>query len=320
MKGLIRLTSALCLTALLGIPAAQTASAIADPEADPPQAQETVSSDLSFEDISIPNGYYDYLTVPNDVTFEYDYSKLYLDGTTGYVLPLQENAEVVVTALRGEERTQFTVRSVRAPLIDRFSSDLNEMVEKANGQKGGVLFLGDSFMDERYFFLDFQARYGEYRAQTVGIGSTRATQWYYYGQKFLGAVRPSAIVVHLGTNDMYDASHSAQTTFSNLIRCFEAWRKELPSVRIYWYTVAQRIDYGAWAVRDGEEAVRLNALMTEYAASRDWLTVMDLYGNLTNADGSIKTQYYRDNVHLTQEGYDILCALLAGTDLTMERK
>lgn len=291
---------------------------------------------------SIYPGYFAYL----------EYSKGTDEGVT-YVCPtgisiedgkviVEEDVSIgtyTVTAIKEDEVEEFHVAvknkqflnnksgSIGTDFIDRLNGTLST-IAGANYDEGElVLFAGDSFMDERWFFKDFYTRFTGQNAHLIGVSSSLAEQWVWYGQHLI-EYAPKAIVMHVGTNDIFDASKTALETTNILIKMFEAYHNYMPETEIYWLTIEPRL--GRSSENGNAKAVEVNDAIIEYAEDKDWLIIADtatafsqdayeFAGDL----GSIKysaseTTLYGDTVHPScPVGYDKLMEVVYASGLTV---
>ncbi|MCQ2742224.1 MAG: SGNH/GDSL hydrolase family protein [Bacilli bacterium] len=249
---------------------------------------------FSVDDTSLFEGYFLYVEPktnddPSLITYSSSSSLIRIDGhkITGITKGI-----ATVTATKGDEKINFKV-TVKGHNEGADSSgkprSLDTDKERLEAVKNGlssfdydegelVLFAGDSFMDERWFLVDFYTtRFVNKNAYTVGISSSRASQWIYFLQNFI-AYQPKAIVLHVGTNDYFDGSLSVDTVAESLKTIYEMAHKEMPNTTIYWWTIEQRI--GLSYANPNIKAI--NNKIYQYAEDKTWLKVIDTYHGLCN--------------------------------------
>lgn len=196
--------------------------------------------------------------------------------------------------------------------LSMFTHDKNEL----------VIFAGDSFMDERWFFTDFYDRFDGKNAYLAGISSSRASHWKFFGTKLLYPFNPKAVVMHIGTNDIFDGAQSGNDAANSIIDMFEAFHANLPNTTFYWYSIANRIGQ---ADAKKTDILNCNQIMRQYSASNPWLVYMELRNEVSYSNGTPNPDYYKkdpntgsqDNVHLNVKGYDVMQALLENTGLNI---
>ncbi len=197
-----------------------------------------------------------------------------------------------------------------------------------------VLFAGDAFMDNRGYFKDFydnsEKRFGGKNAYLAGIAGSQASHWKMWAYKLLYPFNPKAIVMNIGTHDIFDAGKSADVVTARLKDLFGSIHVNLPNTQVYWYTITARIG------QDAGKVTKVNTEMLKWASDKPWFTVMDLYGALSNVDGSPNKSYYRietagaldktdntsphgtiDSTYLSAKGYDIMYDLLVNAGLSV---
>ncbi len=259
---------------------------------------------------------------------------------TGYNVKGITKGTATVTATDGSYTTTFTVtvKSSDQATDNGKARPLSEEDARLNSVKTGlssfdydegelVLFAGDSFMDERWFFVDFYSasRYGAKNAYTVGISSSRASGWKYLMQHYY-SYQPKAIVLHIGTNDLFDGGLSANDVLENLYTLLSMSNENMPNTHIYWWTIEQRIG------QESYNAIikQINSAMVEYAEDKEWLDVIDTYSALSDENGKPISSLYgnngssgNDTVHpACPAGYDKLVNLTykAGLEISVNSK
>lgn len=259
---------------------------------------------------------------------------------TGYNVKGITKGTATVTATDGSYTTTFTVtvKSSDQATDNGKARPLSEEDARLNSVKTGlssfdydegelVLFAGDSFMDERWFFVDFysSSRFGVKNAYTVGISSSRASGWKYLMQNYY-SYQPKAIVLHIGTNDLFDGGLSASAVLDNLYTLLSMSNENMPDTHIYWWTIEQRIG------QESYNAIikQINSAMVEYAEDKEWLDVIDTYSALSDENGKPISSLYgnngssgNDTVHpACPAGYDKLVNLTykAGLEIAVNSK
>ncbi len=198
---------------------------------------------------------------------------------------------------------------------DRLKSVMSGLESFAYTEGELVLFAGDSFMDERWFITDFYTtRFATKNAYTVGISSSRASAWIYMMQNFY-KYSPKAIVLHIGTNDLFDGGRSADSVFNSVKTLLAMSHDNMPETEIYWWTIEQRIGQSSW----NDKIQEINTNVKKYAKDKDWLKVVDTYTAMSKTNGDPDSSLYGDSVHpACPVGYDKLIGLTydAGLEIT----
>jgi hypothetical protein len=183
--------------------------------------------------------------------------------------------------------------------------------------------MGDSFFDAgRYnapgsFWSDFYTKYFPGKnAYSFGVGGTRTdevTDW-------VSAVVPYApktLVVHVGTNDIYDLNKSGEQTGRDVVDMLATLHNALPNTQIYYFSVEYRTyKRGIDASLDvsNQQADISNAMAKEYCDNTDKVTFLDSLRYFTTTGvskgGYIDANKLRDSVHIKLENYYVYTDLL----------
>ena len=206
---------------------------------------------------------------------------------------------------------------------------LNKVTEKENywknngAQKGGTVFIGDSFFDTE-FWSNFYTTYKGNNAYTTAISSSTIKDWEVFSSRLLYPLEPENVVVHCGTNDLWDDKESAEVVSDNIQRYFDTVHKRLPDANIYWFAIEPRSyamsNFGlTFDLTSYEKLVAVNASMEEYCSQNDFVTYLDATSNCYTTPPSVNTSFFRDGTHPTLANYMIYVYMLqdAGLDLVI---
>ncbi|MBQ7171719.1 MAG: hypothetical protein IJR89_05530 [Clostridia bacterium] len=259
------------------------------------------------------------------LSFEYDRSALQIDAAENTVKALKEGTYEVRAYSEHSAPISFTVyaKTVDKTAKDgkgnskwsassyssRASSRANAW--KQNGNDGvTTVFIGDSFFDDS-FWTNFYASdyYGGFDALRLGISATTTYDWETWAKGWLAAAKPRNIVMHLGTNNVYDDGDDGETAADGLKRLFTLIHNSLPDAKIYWFSISQR-SYDAAR----QQTVRqVNAEMKNWCAQRDYITYIHTADTLT-------ASMLKDGTHPKPECYTVFRDALAGTDIEIAKK
>ncbi len=274
---------------------------------------------LSVSDITTYNDFYAtakpvFPTATDGITYSYDTSKLSVSGNkfTGKV-----NGTHTVTAnIKNGVSTTFKVTVNDASGLDATNLSNTTFKNRINSDKASfnsfvcdkanlTMFIGDSFFDTA-FFSDFYLRFADYNAYTFGISSSQARQWEWYVQK-LYEINPKSIVIHIGTNDIFDDGKDADEVTARLKRLFTNIHENLPNTKVYWFSIEPRI--GSGDASGNAIAVTVNNNIKSYLNGNGYATYMDSYSFFNSNQNDT---YYRDTVHPTvYRGYNELMRILS---------
>jgi len=257
------------------------------------------------------------------ITYEYDNTKIKIENGKAY--GLQQNSYVKVNASTSHLSTTFYVTVGEDSYLNYnnvFYNKLNDHVNYTNSanvnKKDLTIFLGDSFFDRWDFYTDFYSRWQGYNALTWGISQSTSDQWNYLIQK-LYPYAPTKIVMHIGTNDIFhtaipeeqDQNKRSAYVVASLKRLFSDIHKNLPSTKIYWYSIENRLGNG-YANITAQCLPTINREIKAFAEASSYVNYLDS-ASIINTRPSISTNssgYFRDDVHLNAYGYDVLENLL----------
>lgn len=172
-----------------------------------------------------------------------------------------------------------------------------------------VVFMGNSITDgwdnaHPEFFTDnnFACR---------GIGGQVSSQMLCRFRADVIDLRPKAVVILAGTNDIagnngpIESEHIAENIVSMAELALAAGIRPilcsvLPAAQYPWRPEVESVP----------EKIRvLNDRLRQYAAERG-LTWVDYYSAMDAGDGSMRSEYTRDGVHPTPEGYTVMEAVI----------
>lgn len=172
-----------------------------------------------------------------------------------------------------------------------------------------VVFMGNSITDgwdnaHPEFFTDnnFACR---------GIGGQVSSQMLCRFRADVIDLRPKAVVILAGTNDIagnngpIESEHIAENIVSMAELALAAGIRPiicsvLPAAQYPWRPEVESVP---------EKIRALNDRLRQYAAERG-LTWVDYYSAMDAGDGSMRSEYTRDGVHPTPEGYAVMEAVI----------
>ena len=188
---------------------------------------------------------------------------------------------------------------------------------------GGTLFIGDSFFDTE-FWSDFYQLYStNENVYTHGVSSSTTTDWEIFAKRLVYPVAPANIVMHLGTNNLYDDKENAAQCYENTVRLLEEIHARLPETKVYYFAIEPRgygLNGGTFDQSSYDRISEVNNNMKAYCEANDYLVFVDatLYCYTTGI--TVNLDFFRDQVHPKLENYLTYHELLvkAGLDLTVD--
>lgn len=305
-------------------PADETTPEPVDTTAAPAETTEAVDyGALAIDDVFAWVGYPDNKVIPTfsvpdnaeALTYEYDESGLTIDPTTGFVTAIKAG-RYEVKAQSEHFSAEFIVRvedvdtaSAKFSASNFASAADNRKAQwEKNGNAGKTtLFIGDSFFDTAFWTGFYSAEYVGKDALCLGISATTTYDWEQWLSGWLSETEPKSIVMHIGTNNVYDDGDTIFSALSAYQRLFLMMHEKFPNTPIYWFGVSQRAyDYDKIA-----KVTSINEKMQKWCDAFDFITYIDTPSKLT-------TDMLKDQVHPKPECYNIFVEALAATDIVIE--
>ncbi len=171
-----------------------------------------------------------------------------------------------------------------------------------------TLFIGDSFMDDSYIGTYMETYGADKKVINAGISSTTSYHWESKYEEIIGAISPKNIVLHIGTNNYYDAHDSVPFTETSLTRLMMYLHTSYPASSVYWFNITQRANT-SYSVQVDET----NTYMANWCAQYDWITCVDTCSKVT-------TGMLRDGVHPLTENYKVFTDALVEAGCVIESK
>ncbi len=258
-----------------------------------------------------------------ELTYSFDESKISLSPETRTVTAL-EAGKWQVTATSASCTAEFYVdcKEIEMDIAEKWRSDVEgwhpdwpsriegfKKLWTANGTENTTLFAGDSFFDASGFWTDFYRTYTGKDALCFGIGSTHSYNWEYLADALLKDMTPRNLVMHIGTNNVYDQGDTAEMATEALQRMFTVLHGRLPDTRIWWFTITQR----SYDEMRQFEVSRVNEAMIEWCKGRSWITCIDTSPKITY-------DMLKDSIHPKLEYYSVFVEALeeAGIEIASQ--
>ncbi len=186
------------------------------------------------------------------------------------------------------------------------------LVQTAQASKGpvDVLLVGDSITMQ--WGAAWREHFGGYKSVNIGIGGdkTQNVLWR-LDHGGVEGLEPRLVVLLIGNNNMFFVPETGIEPAARGIKtCVDSLRLKFPEASLI---VVKVFPAGAPGQRFYEDIKKTNAVLESLKPDADpKVRVLDLWSDLTNADGTLKQGLFTpDNVHLTQEGgYEVYAARL----------
>ncbi len=285
----------------------------------------TPDIELTIKDVNAWVGYpaseffpkIDGQNISETISFEYDNTKITIDAVKNTVQALAAGIHTVTASFDGIS-TEFNVHSYtvnkssdkfNTSPYDSYASSLAQRWKDEEAGNTTTLFIGDSFFDVRNFWTNFYATYAGKDALCFGISSTTSYDWEIYLDSWLGKLDPKNIVMHIGTNNVYDDNDSADEAILSLQRMFTLMHSKMPDTKVYYFGISQRnYDTGRINIVN-----IINTEMKLWCEERSWITYLNTPEKLT-------TDMLRDGIHPLLEYYSIFVDELNASGIIFESK
>lgn len=219
---------------------------------------------------------------------------------------------------------EINYSSLETSVMSQWSSKVTTRENGFNDrgiQNNGTLFIGDSFFDTDEFWTDFYTKYyGSKNVYSANISATTITDWQVFANRLIYPFAPKNIVIHCGTNDLYDDKHSADVVSNDTKHLIESIHANLPSTKIYYFGIEPRTN-GINNEDVSKTIVTLNSVnntMKSYCDSKNYLTYLNSPSFCYNQDGSVKSDFFRDGVHPKLENYQQYVTMLTNAGLSLD--
>jgi lysophospholipase L1-like esterase len=146
-----------------------------------------------------------------------------------------------------------------------------------------------------------------------GIGGQTSAQMLVRFRQDVIDLRPAAIVILEGTNDISGNTMTSQMSENNWQSMAELAKAN--GIRVIFTSITPSSDF-PWhrGLHPAGKIRALNAWLKEYCASHS-LIYVDFYPSLVNAEGGMKGDLTVDGVHATPKGYAVMAPFVqAGID------
>ena len=263
---------------------------------------------------TVPEEYKEKILIENDTIRAVGALPQYIDTWAGI-------EPVTITATTAHHATSFEVYAARYDggtaqgtslnIEAKLTARANDYTARLGEQKGGVIFAGDSFFDAFDFWTSFYSTYAGKSAACLGIGGTTVTDWEIVAERLIFPYAPKAVVLHCGTNDVYDDKQDAVATQTALKRLFEQVHAALPSAKIYYFGIEPRVNGASNAVLK-----IVNDNIRSWINDRAWIAYLDSPALCYDGD-TVKSDFFRDGIHPKLENYSHYVNLLQAAGLEL---
>jgi hypothetical protein len=332
-KSKLFLTTGLCLTLCActiactnqKAPETTTTATTTTTTAPAPVDKGTLSIPQVYAWVDYPDSdFYPIFSIPESaepLTYTYDTEGISIDAGKNTVKALKEGEYTVIAKSESFE-AEF---KVIAQKINRSEKGANGKVKfsaseyasqaanrKTQWESKGVdgqttVFIGDSFFDTAFWSNFYNVSYPGKDALCLGISATTTYDWEeWITRGWLSQAKPKNIVMHMGTNNVYDDGEDVAGTVSSLQRMFTLMHEQFPDTPIYWFGISQR----SYDLEKIAAVKKINKQMQAWCDARDYITYID-------TPSQLKNDMLKDNVHPKVEHYSVFVNALAKTDIVI---
>ena len=258
-----------------------------------------------------------------EIQYEYDEALIRLDAAARTVTALKAGTVTVKVAF-GNYRTEF---DVVCRCVDDGTAAFNTVLyngrkqayaaqwERAATDGKTTAFIGDSFFDGEQYWTNFSDTFAGKDVLCMGISGTTSFDWEQFVTDIFGTKAPKNIVMHVGTNNIYDDNKNAAETTADLQRMFTVLHAAFPETKIYYFGISIRafkpeVQNSSLKIQFTKQA---NESMAQWCGQREYVTYIDTPAKLT-------TDMLADGTHPKLENYAVFTDALAQTDIQIEDK
>ncbi|MDR2828017.1 MAG: GDSL-type esterase/lipase family protein [Acholeplasmatales bacterium] len=160
------------------------------------------------------------------------------------------------------------------------------------------LFTGDSYVDT-CFWKDYFYAFGTESAN-IAVGGTKTEYWDSADMvnAITKAYNPSALLIHIGVNDINGGKSSAKT-ISDIKALYASYLEKLPNMKIYYYAM----NINNFAPGNYTKYQTVNNNIKDYSQNNNNLEYIDIDSIFGSAAGNAVGQFLQEGLHFNFEGY-----------------
>ena len=210
--------------------------------------------------------------------------------TNGIPVPLVPAGTVTVTPVHRVSTESWRLRHIQ------------KVAEVKNDQK--IIFFGDSITElwERQGYVHWVEMNTHYGNKLTNLGfsgdRTQNVIWRLLNGEFPPGINPEYVVLKIGTNNTEPAAHTA----AGIGEIVKIIHQRSPQTIILLFSILPRgsgLSYSA-TQRNSD----INNMIKNYDGYLN-IRYIDIFDSYLNPDGSLKTELFYDNLHMTTEGFEI---------------
>ncbi|MCC5929716.1 MAG: hypothetical protein JJU28_10755 [Cyclobacteriaceae bacterium] len=186
--------------------------------------------------------------------------------------------------------------------VPRFEDEVNwiqKQIRSIIPKRPRILFTGSSSIK---FWTTLKEDMRPLSAVNHGFGGSTLKEVHYYADRIIIPVKPDAIVLYAGENDLNNPDFSANQTLEDFKELYFYVNEKLPEIK--WYFIAIKLSPSRqhrWETM--EEA---NRLIEKFANSQQNLHFIDVVTPMRDENGKVREDLFlEDRLHLNEAGYKI---------------
>lgn len=191
---------------------------------------------------------------------------------------------------------------------DIFAKELNEQKSLESIKKyENIVFFGDSITE----YYPISEIYGDLPIIKSGVAGYKTTDVMDKLDKMVTRYNPTSVYILIGTNDIrHNTDESKEQVIKNLKVIIENIKKDRKNTKIYVESLlpinhdTEARDYYV-EQRENTSIQEVNKEIEQYCEEKNYVYI-NMYDELTDADGNFSKKYTNDGIHPNDLGYAVM--------------
>lgn len=178
-------------------------------------------------------------------------------------------------------------------------------------KKENIVFLGDSITD----FYDLDKYFYDYNVVNSGISGNNTLDILNNMEERVYRYNPTKVVLLIGTNDLLRDTSNEEIA-KNIEKIIIEIKKNRPLAKIYLESIYpvndtsnSKINHSMVHNRKNKDIGEINEMIKKIA-KKEKITYIDMYSILEDSEGNIKTEYTKEGLHMSDNGYKVITKTL----------
>lgn len=169
--------------------------------------------------------------------------------------------------------------------------------QKSLPPKGEIVFVGSSSVR----LWKTEPSFPGFKIINRGFGGSQIADSVHFIERLVLKHEPRSVVFYAGDNDIAGGK-SAERVFSDFKAFADKLHAKLPQARLHF--IAIKPSTSRWKLADTQRAA--NAAIAKYAQSTDWISFVDIWVAMLDAEGQPRANLLlKDGLHMNEDGYRI---------------